>query len=227
MTSEGRSGELLVVFVKYPEPGRVKTRLAAGIGAQQAAGVYRELVSGALAAVGGWQQAGVGGAGRGTGRTVWIFFDPWEKEDAVRAWLAPLIRGWAVPPRWVAQPDGGLGERLQYAFHKGFAHGSYAICAIGTDCPELTTRALERAFATLAAGEGVVGPTTDGGYYLIGIKTECAALFENIPWSSSETLSATRRAAQGEGLCLTELPVLADIDTEADWRRWRGGKAGN
>jgi rSAM/selenodomain-associated transferase 1 len=221
MTAKGQVGELLVVFVKYPEPGRVKTRLAAGIGANEAAAAYRELVTTTFEAIGQWLQEGELARDHRPPRTVWVYFDPAEKRTAIQTWLDPEVRCWTVPPQWVAQPEGELGGRLQSAFHQGFNAGFYAICAIGTDCPELTGDGLERAFSELSRWEGVAGPTRDGGYYLIGVKTEHSLLFENIPWSSPETFSATCKVAERLGLHLAILPMLEDVDTEADWRRWR------
>jgi uncharacterized protein len=177
MTVEDPREELLVVFVKYPEPGRVKTRLAAGIGERAAADAYRELVATTLESVREWLEADLKHSGPSMSRSVWIYFDPREKENEVRAWLAPLVCEWTSPPQWVAQPSGDLGERLQWVFHQGFEKCFYGICAIGTDCPELSGSGLGRAFAALRLGDGVVGPTTDGGYYLIGLKKMCKGAF--------------------------------------------------
>lgn len=224
MNSEDRGGELLVVFLKYPEPGRVKTRLASGIGGDAAAAVYRDLVAITLEAVGKWVQGGRKSREGAVPRRVWLYFDPAESAAAVRSWLAPVVGRWEDPPRWVAQPDGDLGKRLQWAMNQGFEQGFSAVCAIGTDCPEVTAKGLAAAFAGLEKQAGVVGPTRDGGYYLIGVKTIYPALFDNIPWSSSQTLEATRHAARTAGISLHELPTLMDIDTEADWRWWREGR---
>lgn len=226
MTCRGPTGNLLVVFVKYPEPGRVKTRLALGIGAEEAAAVYRELVAVTLAAVGAWLQTGGTVTADRRLRTVWMYFDPAEKRAALQTWLDPLVRHWPVAPQWVAQPDGSLGLRLQAVFQQGFSMGFDAVCAIGTDCPAVTAAGLEAAFATLACKDGVVGPTRDGGYYLIGIKSNHPSLFENIPWSSPDTLLMTHQAAERLGLFLVPLPVLEDVDTEADWQRWQGSRSG-
>jgi len=224
MTHEARWSELLVVFLKYPEPGRVKTRLAASIGEAAAAGVYRELVEATLRSAGAWLATPAGRTTTSPRRLVWMAFDPPECEGALRAWLDPVIRQWQSPPHWVAQSSGDLGNRLQTIFQQGVSCGFSAICAIGTDCPDLGVDDLNQAFDRLVAVEGVIGPATDGGYYLIGIKSIHPELFLNIPWSSNHTLSATLEAAARVGLGMDRLRPLDDVDTQDDWLRWQQGK---
>jgi rSAM/selenodomain-associated transferase 1 len=225
MTARPDSGELLVVFVKLPEPGRVKTRLAATIGAGPAAAVYRELVDLTLKAVSTWLAALPPSDRMAASRQVWIYFDPPDQESAVRSWLSRWFDRWhqhgSSWGRIVPQADGDLGKRLQHVFHQGFEMGFSKIAAIGTDCPALDAALLEAAFESLHRTEMVVGPAADGGYYLIGLTREEPSVFAGIPWSAPDTLAATREAARRGGVRLLELPPLADIDTEADWRRWR------
>jgi rSAM/selenodomain-associated transferase 1 len=221
MSHEARWSELLVVFLKYPEPGRVKTRLATTLGDATAAAIYRELVLGTLRSVGAWLAATTNQTSIAPQRAVWIAFDPPEEEVALRGWLDPLTREWLTPPRWVAQGSGDLGERLQGVSQQSFELGFSAMCVIGTDCPGLGTDTLHQAFARLRTAEGVIGPATDGGYYLIGIKKHLKELFHNIPWSSAGTLSSTVQAAERVGVSLECLDPLDDVDTEDDWRRWK------
>jgi len=224
MIPKHRAAELLIVFVKYPIAGRVKTRLAAGVGEARALAIYRTLVTTTLQAAGGWL-AQIDPALRAqASRTVWIYFDPPDREMAVRQWLDPAVVRWVTPPNWVPQPDGDLGEKLQYIYNKAFNASFSAVCAIGTDDPEVSAAALAHAFSALEDSEVAVGPARDGGYYLIGLKDNYKELFINIPWSSDQTLSATRTAASRLGLHLVTLPVHCDIDTEADWHQWQKTK---
>jgi uncharacterized protein len=92
--------------------------------------------------------------------------------------------------------------------------------AIGTDCPGLSPAGLDAAANALGETEMVLGPTADGGYYLVGLSRWAPVVFEHIPWSSDRTFEATVAAASAAGLSLHILPVLVDIDTENDWRAW-------
>jgi len=221
MTPSPRAAELLVVFVKHPEPGWVKTRLAAGVGEAAAVAVYRELVKLTLQAVGDWLRPAASPPSEGGGRQVWIYFDPENKEAEVRAWLAASTEGWSPTAHFVPQPPGDLGKRLESIYQQAFALDSYAVAAIGTDCPGLTAATLKNAFEAVRRADLVLGPALDGGYYLIGLARDYPALFTDIPWSSNHTLAATRAAARHLGLTTAELPALADIDTEEDWHHWQ------
>jgi len=217
MFSDSRVHELLVVCVKYPEAGRVKTRLAAEVGGGRAAEVYAGLVELSLRAAMGWL-----GGGRVRERRVWIYFDPAQREEAVRRWLAPACAVMDGRVDYVAQPEGDLGERLEAVFHQGFNSGFSVVMAIGSDCPSLTAEGLERASAALGgAADLAVGPAVDGGYYLIGLSSEQPAVFRGIPWSSEDTLACTRAVAARLGLRVAELERLHDVDTQADWLRWQ------
>ena len=218
MVSRAEVSELVVVFLKYPEVGRVKTRLAAAVGGVAAAEIYRELVGRTLAAVGEW----LGGEPEaGAKRHVWIYCTPGDRVEATQSWLRRAVLGWKRLPQWVVQPEGDLGGRLGTVFDDGFAAGFSSVCAIGTDCPALSAEFLAAAAALLCRHPGVIGPTEDGGYYLIGLNSPRPEIFRNIPWSSPETRSATVAAARLAGWELACLPVLSDVDTHTDWVRWR------
>jgi len=208
--------ELVVVFLKYPEPGRVKTRLAAGVGDFRAAEIYREMVGLTMVAVGDWLGGEPVG---GPAREAWLSVDPAHRLAESQEWLFPDLRGWRRPPRWVPQPDGDLGYRLETVFHQGLREGFSRVIAIGTDCPELSADSLVLAAQLLRTHPGVIGPSPDGGYYLIGVNSPRPELFLNIPWSSPHTLAATLAAAHQAGWSFATLPTLADVDTHQDWQR--------
>jgi rSAM/selenodomain-associated transferase 1 len=196
----------VLVFVKFPEPGKVKTRLAAGIGGEAAAQVYRSLTDQVLSAL-------------PDGEDVRVVFDPPGREDDVRRWLAPALARFGAVEFW-PQAAGGLGRRLADAFAHAFVAGRAATAlAIGTDCIDLAGRHLAEARDRLAAGADVVfGPALDGGYYLIGMSQPQPAIFHDIPWSAPDTLARSLAAAARAGLSTALLEPLRDIDDLGDWR---------
>ena len=120
------------------------------------------------------------------------------------------------------QGDGDLGERLDRAFSQGFDEGYKSIAVIGTDCPSCGARWINAAFSRLESNpdrDAVIGPTPDGGYYLLGLDAPAAFLFQDIPWSSHKVLNSTIRAADNNNLTLTQLPTLSDIDHLEDWNK--------
>ena len=201
---------LLIVFLRYPEVGRVKTRMAVGLGAEKACAIYGELVRRTLVAV-----AEASAVNR---LQVWLYFDPPERGLELREWLDihQLLNSFEL----ISQPVGDLGSRLEYAFSQAFTAGFARVCVIGTDCPALTSAHLQAAFAALTHSEVVIGPATDGGYYLLGQRRFLPALFREIPWSSPHTFGATYRAAAEAGISIEIMPALDDIDTAEDWQRW-------
>jgi len=198
-----------MIFVKFPEPGRVKTRLARSVGDQEAAAIYRNLVA-RLA-----KQVWPGGAGADRW-DLWIVFDPSEREAELREWLDPLF-GVSVAA-YVPQAAGDLGGRLAAAFSAGFAVGFVKVAAIGSDCVELDEASLRACWRLLDSSDVVFGPAHDGGYYLIGMKRMHPSLFTGIPWSTEQTLAESRSAAQRAGLSHAALATLNDIDEIEQWQ---------
>ncbi|RMF71067.1 MAG: glycosyltransferase [Acidobacteria bacterium] len=195
----------LVVFLRWPEPGRVKTRLIPRLGPDGAARVYERLARRTLDAV---AQA------RTPGLTRLALVTPDERVDAARA----LFGG---PLAWAGQGSGDLGRRLARAFGDGFAAGAPAVVAIGSDCPDLDGPRIDEAFARLAAGDdAVLGPARDGGYYLIGLRHPCPVVFDGIPWSTDRVLEQTRARLRAAGARWSELPVLHDVDVPDDLPEW-------
>lgn len=190
----------LIVFARLPQLGQVKTRLAADIGAPAALAVYRQLLAHTRAVVAPLQ----------VHKTVW---------------LAGAESDPAPPDEWTGyeqlpQPGGGLGEKMQAAFAHDFARRAGAVVIIGTDCPGLTTAHLTDAFDALRTHDMVLGPATDGGYYLLGMKQLWPSLFQGKAWSTATVFQATVADAEQLGLRLHLLPALSDIDTGADLRAW-------
>ena len=199
-----------MIFVKFPEPGRVKTRLAKSVGNQEAARIYRTLVARVT------RQVIAPQSGEANGRwAIWIVFDPPERHEQIREWLDPVL-GSGVDA-YVPQVDGDLGARLSAAFSQGFETGFGRIAAIGTDCVEFGAAEISECWRHLDENDVVFGPAEDGGYYLIGMKREHPELFAAIPWSSAQTLAASRAAADAAGLDFVELAMLSDVDEIGQW----------
>lgn len=183
----------LAIFARAPVPGRVKTRLARSVGEEAALAAYRELLALTLHRL-----------APGTGRfaaEIWI--------DGERSTLASW-RGFRI----VEQPNGDLGERMAAAFEDGVS------ALVGTDIPLMTADYVERALDALARSDLVLGPTEDGGYCLVAMDSPQERIFEGIPWSSPQVLTATLAAAKG--LSVELLEPLWDVDDATDLARWRG-----
>lgn len=182
----------------------MKTRLAATLGAERAARIYRQLVAAVLAAL-----------PREDDLTV--VFDPAERRAHVEDWLRPSLAGRTA--HFTPQAAGDLGARLERAFEEAFALGFGKVAVIGSDCVEMTPATFSTTWAALDARDAVLGPSTDGGYYLLALRRPCAALFQDIAWSTDAVRAQTVAQAGAAGLEVHELDALPDIDTEADWRR--------
>lgn len=195
----------LLVFARYPEPGRAKTRLIPALGAVGAIALYRQLAEATL------HQAR--GLARHHPATITVWFTGAEA-PAMAAWLGEDLT-------YCSQPPGDLGARLGTAFQTALAQGHPQAIALGTDCPWLNTQLLEQACQALGSHDLVLGPATDGGYYLIAMAQYYPPLFQNVPWSTEHVLSQTVAIAQSLGLSIAYLPTLTDIDTPEDLALWQ------
>lgn len=195
------SAEHLLIFARYPELGKVKTRLAADLGPDAALAAYRQLLFHTQAVVQPLPAA----------RTLWLAAEPPP--------AAPPL--WAGTPQRVQPAAADLGQRMAYAFAEAFAEGARRVVVIGSDCPGLSTALLTEAFAQLQHRDVVLGPAHDGGYYLLGLRQPQPALFEGITWSTDAVRRDTLAIAARLGLAVTELPTLRDVDTAEDWHAWQ------
>lgn len=198
MTSEN-SADLLLVFMKSPRPGFVKTRLAERLGAEPACEVYRNLTAGLLRRLQDYPN-------------IEIRISP---DDAVSSHSDWLLRDcW----RCQGQGEGDLGRRLTRAFGKSFAAGRRKVMAIGSDCPYVETTHLRDGFERLISATVVLGPALDGGYWLIGMNRYLPSLFEGISWGSAKVLKQTLQRTAALGVQAAMLETLEDVD---DWESWR------
>jgi uncharacterized protein len=196
------SRTVVVVFAKAPRPGGVKTRLCPPLSATAAAQLYRCFVLDILdrvRAVNGITPAVAYAPRRG------------------RRFFA------AVRPRMLLIPQAGadLGARMAGVFERLFARGFEAVVLIGADSPTLPPAYLRRAIRAVRRSDvdGVIGPSEDGGYYLIGLRRPCPELFDGIAWSTGRVLAQTLARARRAGRRLRALPTWYDVDTVEDLRR--------
>ncbi len=202
--------ERLVVLAKAPIYGLVKTRIAATLGPDVALAVYRRLAARTFIEVAAAADHGVEAEARVT---------PDASALDARTWVPPRIRV-------RAQGTGDLGNRMRRAFDDAFAEGAERVAVVGTDCPGFTRRHAEAAFAALSHSDLVIGPATDGGYWLLGARGTTPDVFAGVPWSTNGVLAATRDRAQAVGLRVFELETLADLDTAEDLERLRKSPLG-
>jgi rSAM/selenodomain-associated transferase 1 len=201
-----------VLMMKAPLAGFVKTRLAPPLKAEEAAALAgcfaRDAARCALEA----------------GGEVVIAYAP----AAGRATLEPLLPSCS---HWVEQKGDGLGARLEAVAAEVFRSGFGPVAVAGADSPTLPPSYVSRALAALAAGDAdiALGPTEDGGYYLVGLRRPAPGLFRNVEWSTPRAYAQTARNAAALGLRLLELPRWYDVDTPEDLARLRaelfGGEA--
>ncbi|MEM8954195.1 MAG: TIGR04282 family arsenosugar biosynthesis glycosyltransferase [Verrucomicrobiota bacterium] len=197
---------VVLVFLKYPEAGRVKTRLARDVGEDEAARIYAEMVRRVLGVIAGLQ-----------GVAVWICYDPAGMGGAVREWVGELAGEAAQKWDFLGQVEGDLGERMRVAIGAAVAAGYCRVGVVGTDCLELSGELFTELWQMLEGVDVVFGPARDGGYYLLGVKGVCDGILEGIEWSSERTLEMSLSAATAAGLSVGQLALLRDVDTLADW----------
>lgn len=189
--------EVVLVFQKNEVLGKVKTRLAAGLGETRALEIYRLLLDKTYFALGTISVP------------IWTYFSDFIPENPTYPAGNRML-----------QVGQDLGERMKNAFAGCFESGMQKVVLIGTDCPSLEGKHIIQAFEALDQSDLVLGPAKDGGYYLIGMKHRANFLFEGITWSSELVLSQTLALAAAQGLQTSLLPVLEDIDTLEDWERY-------
>jgi uncharacterized protein len=202
--SAARPSRYVVVFVKAPRLGQVKSRLAAGIGALQALRFYRETTARVL---------------RRLGR------DPrWRTLVAVAPSRALHGRFWDLRLSRLDQGAGDLGCRMARVF-RALPPGPAII--VGSDIPDLAPRHIAAAFHALGSHDAVFGPAGDGGYWLVGLERTRPApsgLFARVRWSSPHALADTR-ATLPRRFSVATLETLEDVDDRDGYRRWRAREA--
>jgi len=202
---------IALIFLKFPTPGRVKTRLAADLGEEGAAEAYRRMVARVF------EQCRRAGPD-----AIAVCFDPPNRLAEITQWLSPHLAGFPGEVLWIMQSPGDLGSRLENGCNEVFRKFPRAkVAVLGTDCIQLDSEIFEEAWShTRGENEVAYGPTGDGGYYLVAMSRPHPELFREIPWSCEETLSASLSAAENAGLSTHLLPERTDIDTIEEWRQF-------
>ena len=197
----------LILFGKVPEAGTTKTRLAPALGAAGAARLYRAFLDDTV------RRTEVVEVER---RALWLAGD-----DGGRGRVQERHPGVAIR----AQRGDDLGERMARALEEAFDRGAGRALVVGTDHPTLPMDRLPRAFELLSSVDLVLGPSDDGGYYAVGLRREAwpgaAAIFVDVPWSTSRVLDVTRDRAGEIGLSRRELPEWYDVDRPSELERLR------
>lgn len=185
----------LIIFVRNPVLGKVKTRLAATIGDEKTLMLYKHLLQHTHAIT------------LNLPVTKFVYYaDYVNEEDLWNGFEKRLQQG------------NDLGERMKNAFAELFEMGFKNICIIGSDCYELSNNTLMYAFEILNSTDAVIGPVTDGGYYVLGMNKPVTDFFSGKEWSTNTVFINTLKDAARLNLLIHQLPMLNDIDTENDLR---------
>jgi rSAM/selenodomain-associated transferase 1 len=187
----------VIIVTKQPQPGKVKTRLCPPLSPENAAALSEAFLRDTIDTV-----------SRVSECDLIIGYSPLASID----WFRDLIPCVLLIP----QGDGNLGERMRRLAGDVFERGYDQVFLIGTDTPHLNAERLEEAFALLTPNGVVLGPSEDGGYYLLGLSKPNPALFENIDWSTDQVFSQTKERAAACRLSVKLLPKERDIDTPKD-----------
>lgn len=194
----------LVVFSRLPSEGTTKTRLIPALGEQAAAELQRKMTQHTLDVARRWRDH--------TKAAIEVRFTGGHTDE--------MQSVFGTDVRYVEQGDGSLGIRLQRAFRDGRGATDQHIITIGSDCPSITPLVLRRAFAALGTHDVVIGPATDGGYYLIGLRRPQPRLFHEIDWGSETVFEQTMSRCRAAGLRVATLEPLSDVDEPEDLPVW-------
>ena len=195
----------LILFARFPVAGKVKTRLIPALGAEGAAALHRRLVLRTLRAA--------HALCRSQNVELEIRFAG-DDANEMQHWLGD---GWLCR----AQCEGDLGQRMAGAFADSFREGSPATVIIGSDCPSLTPEILAVAFESMKTSPVVLGPATDGGYYLVGLTRLVPELFQGIAWGTETVLAQSLEILARDRCKPALLPPLDDLDRPEDVAAWK------
>jgi uncharacterized protein len=198
------SKQHLIIFTRYPEPGKTKTRLIPVLGSVGAANLQRQMTEHTIFQVKELQ------------RTIDI-----SMEVRFSGGDSQLMQDWlGLDLVYQSQGEGDLGSRMARSLFEAFQSNAEKTIIIGTDCPGVNAQILATAFEKLYTCDLVIGPAIDGGYYLIGLQQPILELFTNIEWGTAEVFQKTVEIAQKLNLSQVNLPSLADIDRPEDLAIW-------
>lgn len=213
---------MLIVFAKYPEAGKCKTRLIGELTAEQAAELHRQMTLHTLQ----WCRQLQAEAKPLQETQVRVYYT-----GASQAAMAAL---YGDEFTYVEQAPGDLGHRLRVAFHDAFTAGAESVLVVGTDCPTLTSPLAQQAFSRLEQNDVCIVPATDGGYVLLGIAGTAVrrdalidqVAFSDIAWGTETVLEQTVARVIDRGYTLSILASQSDVDRPEDLAVWNAAKAG-
>jgi len=191
--------QVIIIFLRAPEKGRVKTRLARGVGETLALDLYKKFAEKTLV------QAAA------AGMELLICFCPADQLLLVKDWLGKDLH-------YAPQKGDDLGPRMANALSQVFEQGAKKALLVGCDIPDIKRAHFLQAFKLLDQADGVLGPSRDGGYWLIGFNRDSffPGVFQRVDWGTSTVLATTCDRCRTAGLIMELLPVLRDLDTLAD-----------
>jgi rSAM/selenodomain-associated transferase 1 len=190
----------IIIFQKNTELGKVKTRIAESLGEKKALEIYQVLVNYTHLQLQSLECEKL------------LYYSDYIEND---------FENFDQTYRAFIQTKGDLGQKMGSAFANQFKEGFSNLLIIGTDCPEISPEIIQEAFEKLENKEVVIGPATDGGYYLLGLKRFIPGLFLDIPWSSEKVLSTTQNFLEVNKISFALLPLLSDIDYQDDWEKFK------
>ncbi|TGL97468.1 glycosyltransferase [Leptospira barantonii] len=189
------SKETLILFLRNPVVGQVKTRLAQSLGNEAALAVYEQLVELTQKQV------------NTLDLPLRLYF------DSIPEFVSSK---WGERYSAHLQVGEDLGSKMSNAFLETFASGAEKAVIIGSDCPDLEAKHIREAFSALDQSDAVLGPAVDGGYYLLGAKTHFPEIFKEIPWSTDRVFGITLEKLQLSRKNVWVLPKLNDVDEATD-----------
>jgi hypothetical protein len=197
--------ETLIIFSRYPEVGKTKTRMIPALGASGAAELQRQMTEHTIKIA---QQLQLSRP-----ISIEIYFTG-GSQKLMQDWLGRNLN-------YYPQITGDLGAKMQAAFDRALSIDRQKVIIIGTDCPDINVAILQEAFDLLQHRDLVLGPAGDGGYYLIGLTASIPQLFTGITWGTAEVLAQTQRIAKDLNLNTAYLNTLRDVDCPEDLLIWQ------
>jgi rSAM/selenodomain-associated transferase 1 len=195
---DNSSSAALIIFIRNPELGKVKTRLAKSVGNEKALAIYKSLLAHTRSTV---LQVDV--------NRLLFYADKLNHDDAWSS--ADFIK--------FVQVDEDLGGRMHRAFVTALENNLKAVI-VGSDLPQINAQIIQEAFQKLDEYPYVIGPAVDGGYYLLGMKQPSPELFEDMEWSTPLVFEQTIRKIKKMGKLWYELPKISDVDYLEDWQKY-------
>ena len=204
MTIDSEINNAIIVFARLPVKGKVKTRLAKEVGIDVATSFYKVCAEHTFDEILKLDKTAV---------AAYLFFSEESELDEGRNWTKNNFQ-------YYAQQGHDLGERMLNAFNTIFNAGFRNAILVGTDVPGISAELIYDAFSLLKKNECVIGPSDDGGYYLIGLKQSLFYLFNEMEWSTNEVFNKTLERLERNHLDYIVLEKMVDIDTKDDIKKW-------